>query len=61
MGFETALIFYQILPSNSLRKYMEISQENLVCGYWGLKGLRRQGEGAFAGKLLKILGDIRLS
>ena len=26
---ENALIFYQILPTSSLRKYVEISQENL--------------------------------
>ena len=32
-----------------------------VCGYWGLKGLSRQGDGAFAGQLLEIPGDIRLS
>ena len=38
MGFETALIFFQILPSNSLRKYMEISQENLCVDIGGLKG-----------------------
>ena len=26
---ENALIFYKILPTDSLRKYVEISQENL--------------------------------
>ena len=36
MGFETALIFYQILPT--LGKCMEISQENLCVDIGGLKG-----------------------
>ena len=48
---ENALIFYQILPTNSLRKCMEISSENLYVDTWGLR-LRRQGDGALAGKLL---------
>ena len=55
-----ALIFYQILPTNSLKKCMEISRENLHVDT-GHKGSRRQGDGAFARKLLEILGGIGLS
>ena len=34
-----ALIFYQILSTHSLRKYIEISLENLYVDIMGLKGL----------------------
>ena len=36
--WENTLIFYQILSTNSLRKYKEIIQENFVFGHFGLKG-----------------------
>ena len=32
------MIFYQILSTHSLRKCIETSLENFVCGYLGLKG-----------------------
>ena len=38
MGIKNALIFYQILPTNPLRKCMEIGQENLYADDGGLKG-----------------------
>ena len=44
MGFETALIFYQILPT--LGKCMEISQENLSVDIGGLKGGKETGRGS---------------
>ena len=34
-----ALIFYQILSTHSLRKYIKISLENLYVDIMGLKGL----------------------
>ena len=35
-----ALIFYQILSTHSLRKYIKISLENLYVDIMGLKGLK---------------------
>ena len=35
-----ALIFYQILSTHSLRKYIKISLENLYMDIIGLKGLK---------------------
>ena len=44
---ENALIFYQILPTNSLRKCIEISLENLRVNIWSVadpgEGLRGAG------------------
>ena len=37
-----ALICKQILPTDSLREYIEDQSAEFVCGYWGLKGFRRQ-------------------
>ena len=34
-----ALIFYQILSTHSLRKYIKISVENLYVDIMGLKGI----------------------
>ena len=36
-----ALIFYQILSTHSLRKYIKISLENLYVDIMGLKGLKQ--------------------
>ena len=35
-----ALIFYQVLSTHSLRKYIKISLENLYVDIMGLKGLK---------------------
>lgn len=37
-----ALICKQILPTDSLRECIEDQSAEFVCGYWGLKGFRRQ-------------------